>query len=259
MSRPDNWVMIDKSLVQEFANINRPFSRIEAMFSYTVDQDQGKAGSVKGYAKLWQWSRNKTRKFVEEIRTREGHSGDTVRTRYGHPIHFIDRGLRADKDTIGTGYGHDKDTIEYPTDKTKTNTKKKEKTSCAATATPAPVVSEIVSYLNQAVGTSFKPTTKNTQTLIRARLKEGFTLDDFKTVIDHKTGEWLNNSEMSGYLRPQTLFSPKFESYLQAAKKGCFAPNPRIFDEPSEPDSYKDQVAKELVNGGFFRCVTTNH
>ena len=115
MSKKSGWVPLDKNLQQEFKHINRPFSRIEAMYSYTLDADNGSAGSIKGYAKLWGWSRNKARKFIQEIRTREGHFGNTIRTRYGHPIHFIDKGLWSGKDRIRTGEGHDRDTIRYPT------------------------------------------------------------------------------------------------------------------------------------------------
>lgn len=75
-------------------------------------------------------------------------------------------------------------------------------------------IKEIVAYLNEKIGTVYKPDCKNTQTCIKARLNEGFTVDDFKKVIDKKSAEWLHNSEMAKFLRPQTLFSPKFESYL---------------------------------------------
>jgi hypothetical protein len=43
---------------------------------------------------------------------------------------------------------------------------------------------------------------------------------DFQDVIEHKAEEWKTNAEMAQYLRPQTLFGTKFESYLQAAKAG---------------------------------------
>jgi hypothetical protein len=125
MSRADNWVALDKNLVQEFTFINRPYSRIEAMFSYTVDCDNGKCGTFRGYASLWQWSRNKTRKFIEEIRARYGHDGDQIRARYGHPIHFIDKGLQDDKGQIRTEQGPDKGQIEDTTSKTKTKTNNK--------------------------------------------------------------------------------------------------------------------------------------
>jgi uncharacterized phage protein (TIGR02220 family) len=78
---------------------------------------------------------------------------------------------------------------------------------------------EIIDYLNQKVGTNYRHTTKRTQTLIKARWNEGFTLDDFKTVIDKKTAEWLNDPKMSKYLRPETLFGNKFEGYLNQKTK----------------------------------------
>jgi len=78
---------------------------------------------------------------------------------------------------------------------------------------------EIVAYLNERTGSSFRTTTKATQTLIRARWREGFRIDDFKRVIDNKTEEWGNDPKMSQYLRPETLFGTKFESYLNAKRK----------------------------------------
>ncbi len=72
----------------------------------------------------------------------------------------------------------------------------------------------IVRFLNENAGTGFKSSSKKTQSLIRARLNEGFTVEDFKTVIDHKCREWLSDPKMSRYLRPETLFGTKFEGYL---------------------------------------------
>ena len=76
------------------------------------------------------------------------------------------------------------------------------------------IYSDIVSHLNQRAGTQYKATSKKTQTLIKARLNEGFTLDDFKTVIDNMCAEWIGDAKMQAYLRPETLFGTKFESYL---------------------------------------------
>lgn len=73
----------------------------------------------------------------------------------------------------------------------------------------------IVDYLNQRVGTNYKATTKKTKACIHARLEEGFTIDDFQTVIDKKANEWLGG-QYEQYLRPETLFGTKFESYLNA-------------------------------------------
>ena len=78
---------------------------------------------------------------------------------------------------------------------------------------------EIIAYLNEKISASYKPTTQATLSAISARLNEGFSVDDFKLVIDRKAEDWLNDSRMSKFLRPQTLFSPKFEGYLQEAKR----------------------------------------
>lgn len=77
---------------------------------------------------------------------------------------------------------------------------------------------EIIDYLNLKANTNYKYTTSKTQTLIKARYNEGFIIDDFKRVIDNKTSEW-KNTEMEKYLRPETLFGTKFESYLNQKEK----------------------------------------
>ena len=74
----------------------------------------------------------------------------------------------------------------------------------------------IVDYLNHQAGTSYRPTTKKTKDCIKARLNEGFTIDDFKTVIDKKCAEWIGDEKMERYLRPETLFGTKFEGYLNS-------------------------------------------
>lgn len=75
------------------------------------------------------------------------------------------------------------------------------------------ICTEVVAYLNQKAGTSFRANSEATRRLIHARTAEGFGLDQFRTVIDKKVAEW-KGTEMSVYLRPQTLFGTKFESYL---------------------------------------------
>ena len=76
------------------------------------------------------------------------------------------------------------------------------------------VYEEIIKYLNEKTGSHFKPTSKSTQRLINGRLSENYTIEDFKYVIDVKTNEWKNNTKMSKYLTPDTLFNAsKFEKY----------------------------------------------
>lgn len=73
---------------------------------------------------------------------------------------------------------------------------------------------EIINCLNDAIGSNYRPNTKKTKDLIHARLSEGFTVEDFKTVIYRKTKQWQNDPKMVKFLRPETLFGNKFEGYL---------------------------------------------
>ncbi|NWQ41930.1 conserved phage C-terminal domain-containing protein [Bacillus sp. EB106-08-02-XG196] len=73
---------------------------------------------------------------------------------------------------------------------------------------------DIIQYLNEKTGKSFKPDSRKTKDLIQARFNEGFTLEDFKKVMDLKSAEWQQDAKWSKFLRPETLFGTKFESYL---------------------------------------------
>lgn len=82
-------------------------------------------------------------------------------------------------------------------------------------------VRAVVSYLNSQCGKHFRATAAATTKPIRARLREGYTVEDLKRVIDLKSAEWLGKKasdgrDMTQYLRPETLFGSKFEGYLNA-------------------------------------------
>lgn len=83
--------------------------------------------------------------------------------------------------------------------------------------------SQIIKYLNKITGAKYKPDTPATVKCINARLKEGFNLEDFKYVIEVKWDEWKGKISKDGkncedWMRPITLFSPKFEGYRNQAK-----------------------------------------
>ena len=79
----------------------------------------------------------------------------------------------------------------------------------------ADYVHQIIDYLNLKIGARYRPNSKSTQSHIKARLKEGYSLQDFLTVIDKKCSEW-RGTNMEQYLRPETLFGTKFEGYLNS-------------------------------------------
>lgn len=90
------------------------------------------------------------------------------------------------------------------------------------------IYKRIVDYLNKTADKSFKSTTKKTISLIDARLKEGFTEEEFYKVIDNKVLNWLDDDKMNAYLRPETLFGNKFESYLNETPKKALKGNESV-------------------------------
>lgn len=77
----------------------------------------------------------------------------------------------------------------------------------------ASTAKEILSFLNAKTGRNYRPVAANLEPIV-ARIKEGFTPQDIKTVIARKCREWMADDKMAGYLRPATLFNrTKFAQY----------------------------------------------
>ena len=98
---------------------------------------------------------------------------------------------------------------------------------------------QIINYLNIEAGKNYLLTTPITIKLINARLKEGYSLDNFKRVIDIKIEEWKgrftkDGKNMEDWLRPQTLFGNKFESYLN---QNNISHDPNRFDFINEEEN----------------------
>lgn len=125
---------------------------------------------------------------------------------------------------------NDKSTISNKNDK---NDYKNDKKDIVGQESPDPIpYAEIVNYLNARTGRSYKATSGKTRNCIKARWNEGFRLDDFKRVIDIKAKEWLNDGKMNRYLRPETLFGPKFDGYLNQKDQGQDIYKPKGNDRP---------------------------
>jgi uncharacterized phage protein (TIGR02220 family) len=109
----------------------------------------------------------------------------------------------------------------------------------------------VVDYLNEKAGTHYRAGVPKTQALIKARAKEGFTEADFRTVIDKKCADWIG-TEYEQYLRPQTLFGTKFESYLNNIPY-----NNRCQTHKKRPANVPDWVPDEVVDQPDFKCMDT--
>lgn len=75
------------------------------------------------------------------------------------------------------------------------------------------IYKEVISYLNLKAKKNFKVDTASHQKFIKARLKEGYVLEDFKKVVDIMVAKW-KGTEYEQYLQPQTLFGNKMDNYL---------------------------------------------
>ena len=100
------------------------------------------------------------------------------------------------------------------------------------------LILEIINYLNDCTGKSYKANSKIAIININARLKEGYTKDDFIKVISVKATKWLN-TKFEDYLTPNTLFGNKFESYL----------NENIKVEKTKQENAYEQVIKATELG----------
>lgn len=80
-----------------------------------------------------------------------------------------------------------------------------------------------IAYLNQVFGSHYRFVDSNIR-YVKARFKDGYSLDDFKTVIDKMVQAWGRDGKMQQYLRPQTLFGPKMDSYLNWQVSGASKP-----------------------------------
>ena len=109
----------------------------------------------------------------------------------------------------------------------------------SAEAKPSTIHKDVIDYLNGKIGARYKASSAINKRLIDARVKEGYKLDDFKRVIDNKVASWANDTKMSKYLRPQTLFGTKFESYL----------NERAPSVPAHADFGAEAYANGKIEG----------
>ncbi|BAK10831.1 conserved phage C-terminal domain-containing protein [Pantoea ananatis] len=105
------------------------------------------------------------------------------------------------------------------------------KDSCRVSAKPDSDSSEdafrVLEHLNRASGLRFQKS-KSSLGPIRGRLAEDFTADELILTVDYTIAKWMQDSRMSEYVRPETIFRPgKFPAYLGSAQKWNQAGRPK--------------------------------
>lgn len=104
----------------------------------------------------------------------------------------------------------------------------------------------VIDYLNQKAGTRYEYNSTKTITLLNTLFRKGYSVEDIEKVIDIKCNEWLPQESMRMYLRPRTLFSNKFEDYLNQEIK------PQV-TTTKKTQSYEDFMLKTY--GEKWRAV----
>lgn len=215
------WISIHRQLQEHWLWEDKPFSRGQAWidmlllanhadktFMLGTELVEVKSGSfITSELKLmerWGWSKTKVRSFLDVLQKDKMIIKKTDRKKT--TITIENYSVFQDSKTTERPQKKHKKTTERPQKNTNNNDNNVNNDNN---------YNIIVEYLNQKTGSRFQ-TSKQTKSLIDARLKDGFSIDDFKAVIDKKCDDWIGNPKMEEYLRPITLFGTKFESYLNA-------------------------------------------
>lgn len=108
---------------------------------------------------------------------------------------------------------------------------------------------EVLDHLNQVAGTKFQPVPANLN-LIAARLREGFTVDTVKAVVNRQHREW-GAGDMRKYLRPETLFNAtKFAGYAGQAESAAIPEKPKMTREEYEA---KKKLENAIAREAYMR------
>ena len=233
------WIKLNRSIQENWLWEEKPFDKKSAWIDLLlmanhknnkfplgneiIEVEQG--SFITSEIKLmnrWGWSKTKLRNFLKLLESEKMITKvvDRKKTTISIVNYKVYQGSEDQEKTTEKPQEDQEKTIKKPQEDTNKNdnNEKNDKNNI--------MVAEIISYLNEKTGKNFKSGVPKNRDLIKARINEGYVLEDFKKVIDNKVAEW-NNTEMSKYLRPETLFSNKFDGYLNQVPKEMFRTRPK--------------------------------
>ena len=233
------WIKLNRSIQENWLWEEKPFDKKSAWIDLLlmanhknnkfplgneiIEVEQG--SFITSEIKLmnrWGWSKTKLRNFLKLLESEKMITKvvDRKKTTINIVNYKVYQGSEDQEKTTEKPQEDQEKTIEKPQEDTNKNdnNEKNDKNNI--------MVAEIISYLNEKTGKNFKSGVPKNRDLIKARINEGYVLEDFKKVIDNKVAEW-NNTEMSKYLRPETLFSNKFDGYLNQVPKEMVRTRPK--------------------------------
>ncbi len=179
----------EEMLANEF---NRPLNSVR--LALQTFEKLGMIEQTQGVIKISNWEKHQNVEGMEKIR---------LQTRERVRKHREQKRLEVSNDDV---------TLRNATEKNREEKNREDKEKEKKEQIP---YKKIIEHLNNKTGKKYSYKASGNQRLIKARYNEDYKLEDFIKVIDVKVDEWLNNSEMNMYLRPETLFkSSNFDKYL---------------------------------------------
>ena len=179
----------EEMLANEF---NRPLNSVR--LALQTFEKLGMIEQTQGVIKISNWEKHQNVEGMEKIR---------LQTRERVRKHREQKRLETSNDDV---------TLRNATEKNREEENREDKEEEKKEQIP---YKKIIEHLNNKTGKKYSYKASGNQRLIKARYNEDYKLEDFIKVIDVKVDEWLNNSEMNMYLRPETLFkSSNFDKYL---------------------------------------------
>ena len=162
------------------------------------------------------------------------------------------KGLTRGFDAASKGEGRDPITIPIPNPETIAMSTS-ESNGGDSDSEYAEIQARVLEYLNQRCGTNYRTEISIDKSPIVARLRDGFTEDDMKTVIDKKVDEW-SGTEFEMHLNPDTLFGARFEKYLNQKIVKKTEKKSHAQELADKQSQLLKEILMESEGGGLIEC-----
>lgn len=221
------WVSIHRSILEHFVWSDKPFNMgaawVDLILLANHDENELpvngniviiKRGqtytSCRSLSERWGWGLGKVKRFLDVLERAQ--MVTSKRTKHGTLLTLVNYSNFQDaENTNGTQTERKRNTNGTQTERNNNDNNENNENKKNIYVDQ---IAEIFDYLNLKTGKKYTGRSKAHREHIIARLKEGYTVEEFKRVIDNKVSAWGHSEKMAQYLRPETLFSTKFETYL---------------------------------------------
>ena len=229
------WISVHRKLWDSWLWNDKPFSKGQAwidllmLANHTddktlidgnlVDVKRGeRITSLRKLSERWGWSITKTKKFFDTLQKEQMivYKSDTKKTTYTIVNYSDYQDTNNSRSNAEVTQKENRSNTEVTQKETNNNVNNVNNVNKNIYIVEQ---KQIIDHLNLKTGSNYKYSTSKTQSLINSRIKEGYSVEDFIKVIDVKSEQWLKDSKMKAYLRPETLFGSKFEGYLNEQKE----------------------------------------